>query len=82
MSASLMRHQQFEKRRPIRLIAGILFFVLYGLYLIWRVTIFNADSVILSSLFYAMDFIGFFLGGAFDAHGLYRPTGLPRRTDS
>ena len=63
MSASLMRHQQFEKRRPIRLIAGILFFVLYGLYLIWRVTIFNADSVILSSLFYAMDFIGFFLGG-------------------
>lgn len=62
MSASLMRHQQFEKRRPIRLITGSLFFVLYALYLVWRVTIFNLDSIILSSLFYAMDFIGFFLG--------------------
>ncbi len=62
MSASLQRHQQFEKRRPIRLVAGILFFILYGIYLLWRIKIFNLDSIFLSSLFYIMDLIGFILG--------------------
>lgn len=62
MSISILRHQQFEKRRPIRFFAGVLFILLYAIYLVWRVKIFNLDSIFLSTLFFIMDFIGFFLG--------------------
>jgi len=62
MSLSLRMHEQFEKRKPFRFVTGLLFIGFYIAYLGWRLTIFNMDSIFLSSMMYSIDVIAFILG--------------------
>ena len=61
-SVSKQIDARFNHRRSIRLAMAAVYLIGTLLYLAWRVTIFNSDSLLISAAFYAAEWIGFILG--------------------
>lgn len=61
-SVSKQIDARFNRRRSIRLAMAAVYLIGTLLYLAWRVTIFNPDSLLISAAFYTAEWIGFILG--------------------
>lgn len=61
MSFSRKIEDRLLQRRGIRRGASVLFLLVTAVYLTWRITIFNGDAPILSSVFYFAEIIGLIL---------------------
>lgn len=62
MSTSRRVEQRLRRRRPQRLVVGAIFVAVSAVYLSWRLTIFNSDALVLSSVFFTAEVIGLVLG--------------------
>ena len=62
MSTSAEIAKRFARRARARTIVSSLFVLVSVIYLSWRVTIFNNDALVLSSVFYAAEIMGLVLG--------------------
>ncbi len=61
MSLSDRMHARYAERRTVRKIVAAIFCIISAVYLAWRITIFNSDALILSSIFYLAELIGFII---------------------
>lgn len=61
-SVSKQIEARFNHRRALRLAVAVVYVVGALIYLSWRISIFNPDSLLVSTAFYAAEWIGFVLG--------------------
>jgi cellulose synthase (UDP-forming) len=61
-SVSKQISARFDRRRTLRRAVAVVYVTCSLAYLFWRASIFNPDSIAVSSLFYAAEWIGFILG--------------------
>lgn len=58
MTVGARMYERFQARRNVRLVSAVTFALLSVVYLTWRITIFNADAPVVSTLFYGAELIG------------------------
>ncbi|KAB7613484.1 glycosyltransferase [Amylibacter sp. SFDW26] len=58
MQNGIKIEERFRERQKLRIFVAVLFICSSGAYLFWRLTIFNGDALILSSIFYTAEIIG------------------------
>lgn len=62
ISASQKIFERFERRKVWRRFIAVSYLTIYAIYLIWRCTVLNSDSIILSLLYLIAESCGFILG--------------------